>query len=194
MHLAIRAFSPGGTLDDWFPRYESVSVEWVDGLLLNALPALIILSILVALHPVTRRLRPWRGIGAAWLATIVATSIVAVTHLNEWSLTCGQQLFPGSRAAPGFFVPAAQPCNGANSLPIWLTALPLLIGIAVLIAWALRSVSPTDVALRTIGLVVLVVLAVLGIAQLSPNAALLAFLAAAVAIYAWPRLQGARTA
>jgi hypothetical protein len=157
--------------------------------LVNALPALIALSILVAVHPVTRRLRPWRGIGAAWLLTFVATFVVAATHPNEWSLTCHQLLAPGQH-----FIPAAQPCDAANSLPIWMTAMPSLVGIAVLVAWVLRSVQPFEAALRTTGVLVAVVVAILAIGQLSPNAALLAFLLGAIAIYAWPRREGARTA
>jgi hypothetical protein len=152
--------------------------------LLNALPALIALSVLVAVHPVTRRLKPWLGIGAAWLTTFVATFVVAVTHPNEWSLTCHQLLAPGQH-----FISSAQPCDAANSLPIWMTSLPSLLGIAVLLTWVLRSAHPFEAAMRTTGLLVAVVVAVLLLAQLSPNGALLAFLLAAIAIYAWPRFQ-----
>lgn len=159
----------------------------VDVPLLNALPALIALSILVAVHPVTRRLRPWRGIGAAWLLTFIATLVIAFTHRDEWSLTCHALL------APGHFIPTTEPCTASSSLPLWLTALPSLIGIAVIVAWVFRTVRPMEVALRTIGLLAIVVVAILALAQLSPNAALLAFLLAAVAIYAWPRFRRVAT-
>jgi hypothetical protein len=175
-------------LDLRLGAYESAAMEWVDGVLINALPALIILSVLVAIHPVLRRLRWWRGIGAAWLVVFVATLVVAVTHQNQWSLTCNAQF------APGHFIPSSEPCSATNSLPIWLVALPSLIGLAVLIAWAVRAVQPLDAALRTTGLLLLVALGILLVAQLNPSVALLAFLVAAVGIYASPRFLRARTA
>jgi hypothetical protein len=161
-------------------------MEWVDVLLLQALPALIVLSVLVVIVPSLRRQRWWRGVGLAWLAVFVGTLIVAVTHRNEWSLSC-RQLPPAPRA----FFPN-EPCTASNTLPIWLTTLPVLIGIAILLVWVLRNIHPVEAALRMIGILVAVTAGILGVGQLNPNVALLLLLAAAVFSFAWPRIQQER--
>jgi hypothetical protein len=161
-------------------------MDRVDVLLLQALPALIVLSVLLVIFPSLRQRGSWRGIGLAWLAVFVGTLIVAVTHPNEWSLSC-RQLPPAPRA----FFPN-EPCTASNTLPIWLTTLPVLIGIAILLVWVLRSIRPIEAALRMIGILVLGTAGILGVAQLNPNVALLLLLAAAVFAFAWPRIQEER--
>jgi hypothetical protein len=161
-------------------------VELVDELLLQALPALIVLSVLAVIVPSLRRQRWWRGVGLAWLAVFVGTLIVAVTHPNEWSLSC-RQLPPAPRA----FFPN-EPCTASNTLPIWLTTLPVLIGIAILLVWVLRSIRPIEAALGLIGILVLGTAGILGVAQLDANVALLLLLTAAVFAFAWPRIQRER--
>jgi hypothetical protein len=161
-------------------------MEWVAVLLLQALPALIVLSVLLVLVPSLRRQGSWRGIGFAWLAVFIGTLIIAVTHPNEWSLSC-RQLPP----APGVFFPS-EPCTASNTLPVWMSALPVLVGIAILLVWVLRSIHPVEAALRMIGILVVVTAGILGVAQLNPNVALLLLLAAAVFAFAWPRIQEER--
>jgi hypothetical protein len=162
-------------------------MEWTDALLLNALPALVVLSILVVLFPSLRRRGSWRGIGAAWLAAVVTGLLVAVTHVDEWGLSCN-----GLPRIPGYYIPTNEPCTGTSGLPLWLSALPLLVGIAVLLAWVLRNIRPAPAALRTIVVLAGFTAAILLLGQLNPNAALLLILALAVATFAWPRLQEER--
>ena len=165
-----------------------------DAVLLNMTPLLIVMSLLAILTPSLRSAGVWRGIGAGWLATFIAALLVAVTHLDEWTLRCGIGLL---RIAPTGVAATnvGERCGGSNDLPLWLVALPPLIGIAILVAWVWRHTRPAAVTLLTVAALTAgaVVIVVVGLV-LDPNAALFAVILVGVASYAWPRIRPQRSA
>lgn len=160
-----------------------------DAVMLNVTPVLIVMSLLAIFTPSLRSTGVWRGIGAGWLATFVAALLVAVTHLDEWTLQCGigmLRIAPTGVAATN----VGERCGGANNLPLWLVALPPLIGIAILLAWVWRHTRPASAMLRTVagltaGAIVIVAVGLV----VDPNAALFAVVAVGVTTYAWPRIR-----
>jgi hypothetical protein len=165
-----------------------------DSVLLNLGPVLIVMSTLAIISPSLRRAGSWRGIGAAWLATFVVALAVALTHLDDWGLSCEIGLLRIAPTTVGAINPG-EPCSGTNSLPPWLVALPPLVGIAILLAWAWRHTRPASAALRTVAVVIAGAVVIVGIGLLlDPNAALFAIVAVGVAAYAWPRYRPRRSA
>jgi hypothetical protein len=127
---------------------------------LNLMPMFIVMSALAIF--LVRRSGLWRGIGGAWLATFVI--VLAIVILSpDWSIDCG--LLGAMRSGVGHVTainPSPNGCVGDNSLPLWLVALPPLVGIGI---------------------------AAVLVGQLNENLALLFVVAVAAAAYAWPRLQ-----
>ena len=163
-------------------------MEWVDGLLVNAFAAFVVLSILVFLWPSLRRRVTWRGVGAAWLAAFVTALVIAVTHPNEWDLSC-----PQLPAGPRVFFPRDVPCSGTSGLPLWISELPMLIGIAVLLVWILRSTRPLGAALRISAALIAVTAGIVGLGQFNSNAALFVVVLLAVGAFVWARREAERT-
>lgn len=164
---------------------------WLDALLLNVLPVFIVMSLLAVVIPSLRRSGSSRGIAAAWLATFVVALLIAVTHPNEWALSCNGGLL---RTAPTGVtaLDVSEPCSNWNGLPLWLVALPPLIGIAILLAWVWRHTRPLPATLRTVAALTAMAVVIVGLGQVNENAALLSVVAVAAAAYAWPRLRRQR--
>jgi hypothetical protein len=168
-------------------------VSWPDEVLVNALPVLFVMSILALAMPAVRPGRPWGGIGRAWLVVFVAAIAVAVTNPDGWSMSCNFGLIR-TGVTEVTNVGNLEPCTAANHLPLWLVALPPLLGIGVLLAWVWRHTAPGSVALRVaVGLTVLAIAIVIA-AHVSQLAALLLVVALAVFSYAWPRIREQRSA
>jgi hypothetical protein len=167
---------------------EGLSVAWFDGLLLSALPVFIVMSILAVLVPWLRSSGSWRGIGAAWLAAFVVALLIAVTHPNEWALSCNWPLIRTGVTGVAAINPDG-PCSGTNALSSWLVALPPLSGIAVLLAWVGRNSGPLPATMRTVGALTAMAVAIVALAQVSQAVALLFVVAVGLAAYAWPRLK-----
>ena len=165
-----------------------------DAVLLNVTPVLIVISLLALFTPSLRSAGVWRGIGAGWLATFIAALLVAVTHLDQWTLSCGigmLRIAPTGVAATS----VGERCGGANDLPLWLVALPPLIGIAILLAWVWRHIRPAAATARTVAVLIAGAVVIVGVGLLlDPNAALFAVVAIGVATYAWPRVRQRRSA
>jgi hypothetical protein len=180
-----------GILDLWDRRDESCQVHWLDVVLMNLLPAFAVMSILALAMPAVRPHRAWTGVGLAWLVVVGVTAVVAITNQDSWSLSCSFGLVRSGVGADGVAHPGSfTPCTSTNSLPLWLVALPALLGIGVLLSWTWRHTRPMEVALRTLaGLVALAAITV-GVAQLNPNAALLMLVALVAMSHAWPRIRG----
>jgi len=87
---------------------------------------------------------------------------------------------------------AIGPCTSANNLPLWLVALPPLIGVAILLAWVWRHTGPLEATLRTVAALTAMAVVIVGLGQVNENAALLSMVAVATAAYAWPRLRRQR--
>lgn len=159
-------------------------MAWLDGVVGNLVPELIVTGVLMMLIPALRRAGALRGIGAAMATAFVVALLVAVTHLNDVSLSCQQWVGPFPAT------PISQPCTGSNSLPLWLVALSPLSGIVVLLAWIWRHTRPLSTTLAAvIGLPALAA-ALLAVGQVSEAGALVGVAAVGVAAYAWPRLRG----
>jgi len=163
-------------------------MAWLDAVALNLMPMLIVMSVLAIF--VVRRSGLWRGIAGAWLAVVIVAFAIAVLYPNYWSLDCGLLGVYRSGVAHVTVVnPSLNPCQSDNSLPLWLVALPPLIGIIILLAWVWRHTRPSPEAMQTIAILTgCAILAVL-VGQLNENLALLFVVAVAAAAYAWPRLQ-----
>ncbi len=162
-------------------------MSWLDAVLLQLSPALVVLSVLLVIVPSLRRRGSWRGIGAAWLATFVVTVLVAVTHPDGWTLNCdGLGILPG-----GWYIVAGSnaPCTASNALPPWLVALAPLAGITILVAWVGRHTRPLPIAARTVGGLAAVVVFIIALGQVNGNAALLAVIVVAAAAWFWPRVR-----
>ncbi len=168
-------------------------MDWLDALLANVGPVFIVMSLLAIVIPTLRRSGSWRGIGAAWLATFVVTLLVAVTHLDEWSLDCNMGVLRTGVTGGTLLNPGGS-CTSANSLPPWLVALPPLVGIAILLAWVWRHTRPLPATLRTVAALIATAVVIVGLGQVNVNAALLAVVLVAAAVYAWPRLRRQRAA
>jgi len=162
-------------------------MEWVDALLVNAFTTLVVLSMVVVLWPPLRRRVSWRGIGAAWLAAFVTALVIAVTHPNAWDLSC-----PQLPAGPRVFFPRDVPCSGTSSLPLWMSELPMLIGIAVLLVWVFRSTRPVGAGLRTSAVLIAVTAGIVALGQFNPNLALLVVVLLAVGAFVWARREAER--
>jgi hypothetical protein len=162
-------------------------MDWVDALLVNAFAAFVVLSILVFLWPSLRRRVTWRGVGAAWLAAFLTALVIAVTHPNAWDLSC-----PQLPAGPRVFFPRDVPCSGNSSLPLWISELPMLIGIAVLLVWVLRTTRPVGAALRTCAVLIAVTAGIVALGQFNPNVALLVVVLMAVGAFVWARREAER--
>jgi hypothetical protein len=171
-------------------------MAWFDNVLLNALPVFIVMSILALAVPAARPRRPWSGVLLAWLVVFVASIAVAVTNPDGWSMTCNTGLVrTGVTHVTSFGT--LQPCTGANYLPLWLVALPPLLGIGVLLAWVWRHTAPSAVALRVAVTLTALAIAVVGVAYVSELAALLLVVALAAFPYVRSRIReqlGAPTA
>ena len=115
-------------------------MDWLDALLANVFPVLIVMSLVAVLVPALRRGGAWRGIGVAWLATL----LIAVTHPNERSLSCDGLGVLRTAPTGVTAMNAGAPCTGTNSLPLGLVALPSLIGIGILLAWLGRHEAVVD--------------------------------------------------
>jgi hypothetical protein len=167
---------------------QHVYVAWLDTVVLNLTPMLIVMSVLASfvVHPGGL----WRGIGGAWLAVVVIAFAIAVLYPDYWSLDCGRLGLNRTLFGPVTVTnPSLNPCEFDNSLPLWLIALPPLIGIVILMAWVWRHTRPSPEAMRTIGILTgSAILAVL-VGQLNENLALPFVVAVAAAAYALPRLQ-----
>jgi hypothetical protein len=162
---------------------------WVDAVLLNVMPAFVVMSVLAVLAPSLRRSGSWRGIGVAWLATLGVGLLVAVTHPNDWSLNCPGLLLRTGATGVATMNPTG-PCTGWNGLPPWLGALPPLLGIAILLGSVWRQTRPLSATLRTIAALAAVTVAIVGLGRVNQNAALFAVVTVAAADYIWPRLRG----
>jgi len=167
---------------------QHLDVAWLETVVLSLTPMLIVMSVLAIF--VVRRSGLWRGILGAWLATVVIALAIAVLYPDNWSLDCGW--LNAIRSGVGrvsAINPSHNPCSSENDLPLWLLALPPLIGMVTLIAWVWRRIRPSPEAMQTIAILTgCAVLAVL-VGQLNENLALLFVVAVAAAAYAWPRLQ-----
>jgi hypothetical protein len=163
-------------------------MAWLDAVTLNLMPMLIVISILAIF--VVRQPGLWRGIGAAWLATFVIALAIAALYPNSWSMDCG--LLGVIRSGVGHVTvvnPSLNPCGSDNNLPLWLVAVPPLVGVVILLAWVWRHTRPSPEAMQKIAILAgCAILAVL-VGQLNENLALLFVVAVAAAAYAWPRLQ-----
>lgn len=157
-------------------------MDWLDALLLDAVPALAVMSILALFIPTGKGLGVWRGIGLAWLAAFVVGLVIAFTNPDGWNLSCKLPILPGS------YAPTSDPCHGSTSLDAWISALPALAGIAILVGWYLRNVRPWSRAAAVLGLLVGLTVVIFGVAQIDPNLGLLVLVIAVAALYAWPRL------
>jgi hypothetical protein len=166
-------------------------VIWPDDILLNVLPVLFVMSILALAMPAVRPGRPWGGVGRAWLVVFIAAIGVALTNPDGWSVSCSLRLVrTGVTSATN--IGAFEPCTAANNLPLWLVALPPLLGMAVLLAWVWRHTTPGALALRVaVGLTVLAI-AIVSVAHVSQLAALLLVVALAAFSYGWPRIREQR--
>ena len=170
-------------------------MDWLDALLVNVGSLFIVMSLLVVIVPSLRRGGSWRGIGAAWLATFVVTLLVAFTHLDDWALDCNLGVLrSGVTGGTLQLLNPGEPCTNANGLPLWLVALPPLIGIAILLAWVWRHTRPMPATLRTIGALIAMAVVIVALGQVNANLALLAMVVIAAAAYAWPRLRRQRAA
>jgi hypothetical protein len=163
-------------------------MTWLDTVVFNLTPMLIVMSI-VAIF-VVHRPGLWRGIGGAWLAMLVISVAIAVLYPNYWSMDCGWLGL--LRTGVGHVTainPSFQECSSGNNLPLWLVALPPLIGITILLAWVWRHTRPSPEAMPTIGILAGSAIAAVLLGQLNENLALLFVVAVAAALYAWPRMQ-----
>jgi hypothetical protein len=166
-------------------------VLWPDDVLLNALPVLFVMSILALAMPAVRPGRPWGGVGRAWLVVFIAAIVVALTNPDGWSLSCNLSLVR-TGVTEVTHIGTFEPCTAANDLPLWLVALPPLLGIGVLLAWVWRHTAPGEVALRVgVGLTALAI-AIVVMGHFSQLAALLLVVALAAFTYAWPRIREQR--
>lgn len=154
-----------------------------DALLDNVAPLFLVMTILAVLVPSLRHRGSWRGIGAAWLVLVAGTLIIAVTRPNDWAVSCGS---PGGGSV-SFMNPG--PCSGSSTLPVSLTAVPDLIGMAVLAAWVWRHSHPLQARIAMVAACVAGAAAIVAVGQIDPNLALLVLVLAGVALNAWPRLQ-----
>jgi hypothetical protein len=166
-------------------------VTWSDEALVNALPVLFVMSILALAMPLVRPVRPWGGVGLAWLVVFLAAIAVAVTNPDGWSMSCNFGLVrTGVTSATN--IGTLEPCTAANNLPLGLVALPPLLGIGVLLAWVWRHTNPGFVALRVaVGLTVLAIAIVIA-AHVTQLAALLLVVALSAFSYTWPRIREQR--
>jgi hypothetical protein len=163
-------------------------MAWLDSVVLNLTPLLIAMSILAIF--LVRRPGLWRGIGGAWLAVVFIALAIAVLYPSYWSMDCGWLGLVRSGVGQVTAInPSLNPCGSSNNLPLWLLALPPLIGIAILMAWIWRHTRPSPEAMQTIGILTGCALAAVLLGQLNENLALLFVVAVAAAAYAWPRLQ-----
>jgi hypothetical protein len=125
--------------------------------------------------------------------TFLAALVVALTHLDDWTLRCGIGL---TRIAPTGVAATnvGDPCRGTSDLPLWLVALPPLIGIGILLAWIWRHARSAPTALRTVAALVAGSLVIVGIGLLDANAALFTLVGLGVVVYAWARIGRQRSA
>lgn len=166
-------------------------MDWLDALLVNVGSVFIVMSLLAIIIPSLRRSGSWRGIGAAWLATFVVTLLVAVTHPDDWALDCNLGVLR-TGVTGGTLLNPGEPCTDANNLPLWLVALPPLVGIAILLAWVWRHTRPLPATLRTVAALIATAVVIVGLGQVNANAALLGVVVVAAAVYARPRLRRQR--
>jgi hypothetical protein len=163
-------------------------VAWLDTVVLSLTPMLIVMSVLATF--VVRRSGLWRGILGAWLATVVIALAIAFLYPNNWSLDCGWlNLLRSGVGHVTAINPSHNPCSNDNNLPLWLLALPPLIGIVILIAWVWRHIRPSPEAMQTIAILTGCAILAVVVGQLNENLALLFVVTVAAAAYAWPRLQ-----
>jgi hypothetical protein len=163
-------------------------MAWLDTLVLNLTPMLIVMSVLAIF--VVRRPGLWRGILGAWVATVVIALAIAALYPNYWSMDCGWVNLLRTGVTDVTAVnPGPNPCGSANSLPLWLVALPPLVGITILLAWVWRHTRPSPEAMQTIAILTGCAIGAVLVAQLNENFALLFVVAIAAAAYAWPRLR-----
>jgi hypothetical protein len=169
-------------------------MTWLDTAVLNLTPMLIAMSVLAVF--LVRRSGLWRGILGAWVAAVVISLAIAVLYPNYWSLDCGfgNLLRTGVGHVTVINPNVNNACGGGNDLPLWLVALPPLVGIAILLAWVWRHTRPSPEATQTIALLVGSAVAAILVGQLNENLALLFVVAVAAATYAWPRFQRQRAA
>jgi len=164
-------------------------MSWLDGVLLQVLPVLILMSLVLVLAPSLRRKGSWRAIGAAWLAVFAISLLIFVTRPNDVELSCQWLRLVPTGVTSFTALNASEPCSASNSLAMWLVALPPLTGIAILLAWIWRNTRPAVAALRTIGAVTAISVVSIALGQVSEGLALLFVAAVVAAAYAWPRLQ-----
>jgi hypothetical protein len=191
--LKIQGQPPRGNadLDLRTPRHESCAVTWPDDVLLNALPVLFVMSILALAMPAVRPGRPWGGVGRAWLVVFVAAIAVAITNPDGWSISCSLRLVrTGVTSATN--IGTLEPCTAANNLPLWLVALPSLLGIGVLLAWVWRHTAPGAVVLRIAVALPALAIAIVSTGHVSQLAALLLVVALVAFTYGWPRIREQR--
>ena len=163
-------------------------MTWLDTVVLNLTPMLIVMSVLAIF--VVRRSGLRRGIGGAWLATIVIGLAIAVLYPNYWAMDCGWLGL--LRTGVGHVTainPSFQECSSGNNLPLWLVALPPLVGITILLAWVWRHVRPSAEAMQAIAILAGCAIVAVLLGQLNENLALLFVVAVAAATYLRPRLQ-----
>jgi hypothetical protein len=180
--------SPGRGPTRLADRCQHACVGWLSTVVLSLAPMLIVMSVLAIF--VVRRSGLWRGIGAAWLATLVVALAIAVLYPNYWSLDCGWLGVIRSGVGQVTVVnPSLNPCGMDNNLPLWLVALPPLVGIVILLVWVWRHTRPSPEAIEKIAILAgSAILAVL-MGQVNENLALLFVVAVAAGTYIWPRLQ-----
>jgi len=163
-------------------------VAWLDAVVVNLTPMLIAMSVLAIF--LVRRSGLWRGIGGAWLATVVIALAIAVLYPDYWSLDCGWgNLLRSGVGHVTVINPSPNPCGSDNNLPLWLLALPPLSGIVILMAWVWRHTRPSPEAMQTIAILAGCAIVAVLLGQLNENLALFFVVAVAAASYAWPRLQ-----
>ena len=180
--------SDDGPLTPGVPQADSLPVMVIpDALLDDAAPLFLVMTILAVVVPSLRHRGSWRGIGAAWLVLVAGTLVIAVTHLNDWSLSCRLNVVIGPNA-----IGPSEPCTSTNNLPSWLVALPPLAGIVILAAWTWRHAHPLQAKVGTVAAYVVAAAAIVAVGQIDPNLALLVLVVVAIALNAWPRLQQQR--
>ena len=168
-------------------------MAWLDTVVANLTPILLVMSLLALF--VVRRNGLWRGIGGAWLATVVIALGLAVLFPGYWSLDCGwQNLLRSGVGHVTVLNPSPSVCGGDNYLPLWLAALPPLTGIVILASWVWRHTRPAAAAIQSIAILAGCAVVAVGVGQLNENLALLFVVAVAAATEAWPRLPRQRTA
>ena len=170
-------------------------MDWLATALLNVASVLVVMSLLAVLLPPLRSLGAWRAIGLAWLATFGLTLVVALTHLDQWSLSCSWLglIRTGVSDVTAINPNLGEPCSSANGISPWLVALPPLVGIGILLARLGRH-APTSLAgTQAMAALTAVSVAIIGLGQISEALALLLLAAVLAGVYGWPRLQRPRT-